>query len=137
MKKRKKSESISTFLGSDSNIEGILEFQGVIRLDGKVKGKIHSTSGTVIVGEKAVIDADMVVDGAIIMGEVNGTIDAREKIEVYPPGRVNGDIHAPMITIDSGATFNGNCGMKAREMKINRFTDSAGELPAPEGVGGN
>jgi cytoskeletal protein CcmA (bactofilin family) len=137
MRKRKKSESISTFLGSDSYIEGVLEFQGIIRLDGKVKGKIHSTQGTVIVGEKAVIDADMLVDGAIIMGEVNGTIDAREKIEVYPPGRVNGDINAPSITIDSGATFNGNCGMKAREMDLNRFIESPRDLPAPDEAGGN
>jgi cytoskeletal protein CcmA (bactofilin family) len=61
MKRNKKSESISTFLGSDSKIDGILEFQGMIRIDGKVKGRIHSSNGTVIVGEKAVIDADMVV----------------------------------------------------------------------------
>ncbi len=135
MRKKKRSESISTFLGLNSNIEGTIEFQGVIRLDGNVKGKIYSENGTVIVGEKAVIDADILVDGAVIMGEVNGTVDAREKIEVYSPGRVNGDINAPMITIDSGATFNGKCGMKAREMASKVFTDSPLQLPAPEKAG--
>ena len=38
---------------------------------------------------------------------------AKEKIEVYPPGRVVGDIHAPVILIESGVIFNGNCSMKA------------------------
>lgn len=124
MKKKKKMGSISTFLGSDSTIEGTLEFQGTIRLDGNVRGKIISNGGTVIVGEKAVINAELIVDGAIIMGEVNGTIDAKERIEVYPPGRVIGDIHAPVISIDTGAVFNGNCGMKAKKISTEKIHDS-------------
>jgi len=47
------------------------------------------------------------------MGEVNGTIHAKEKIEVYPPGRIVGDIQAPVVLIESGAIFNGNCSIKA------------------------
>jgi cytoskeletal protein CcmA (bactofilin family) len=52
MKKEKKISSISTFLGSDSSIEGTIEFQGTIRLDGRAKGKISSNGGTLIVGEE-------------------------------------------------------------------------------------
>jgi cytoskeletal protein CcmA (bactofilin family) len=48
------------------------------------------------------------------MGRFNGTIDARKRIELYPPGRIVGDIHAPTILIESGVVFNGNCSMKAR-----------------------
>ena len=113
MKKSKKVNSVSTFLGSDGIIEGTIEFKKTIRLDGKVKGKILSNSGTVIVGEKAVIQADINVDVVIIMGKVNGTIDARERIEVYPPGRIVGDIQAPTVLIESGVVFNGNCSMKS------------------------
>jgi len=116
MMRKKKKGVISTFLGPDASIEGNLEFQGTIRLDGKVRGRIFSENGTVIVGESAVIHADITVDSAIIMGTVDGTIEAKEKIEVYPPGRVHGDIYAPLISIDSGATFNGNCGMRPGDM---------------------
>ena len=112
MKKEKKANSITTFLGSGTSIEGTIEFQDTIRLDGNVKGKICSNNGTVIIGEKAVINAEIIVDVAIIMGEVNGTIDARERIEVHPPGRVVGDIQAPAVLIQSGVVFNGNCSMK-------------------------
>ena len=124
MGKKKKLGSISTFLGFGSSIEGTLEFQGTIRLDGNVRGKITSSNGTVIVGEKAVINAEIVVDGAIIMGEVNGTIDAKERIEVYPPGRVVGDIQSPIISIDPGAVFNGNCGMKSQTLSAKKLPDS-------------
>ena len=111
-KKDKKHDAISTFLGPDASIEGTIEFQGTIRLDGSVKGKIRSGEGTVIVGEKASVHAEIVVGTAIVMGEVVGTIDAAERIELYPPGRVSGDIQAPTISIEEGGMLNGNCSMK-------------------------
>ena len=129
--------AISTFLGSEAEIEGTIVFQGVIRLDGKVKGKIFSESGTIIVGERANVEADIVVNGALIMGEVTGSINARERIEVFPPGKVVGDIFAPVISIDPGARFIGNCGMKTREVTVKKFSDSPPELPAPEEAGEN
>lgn len=120
MKKEKKIASISTFLGVDSRIEGTIEFQGTIRLDGRVKGKISSNGGTLIVGEKAVIHADIRVDSIIVMGDVSGTIDAKERVEVHPPGRVSGDIEAGVISIEPGGVFNGNCSMKAKTVPIKK-----------------
>jgi len=113
MKKERKTDSISTFLGADASVDGSIEFQGTIRVDGKVTGKISSNGGTVIVGEKAVIHADISVGVAIVMGEVDGTVDAKDRIEVYPPGRVGGDIQAPVISIEPGGILNGRCTMKS------------------------
>ena len=112
MRKTKEPEKINTFFGAGTSIEGTIEFNNTVRLDGNVKGKIHGNQGTVIIGEKAVVNAEIIVDVAIIMGEVNGTIHAKKKIEVYPPGRVVGDIQAPVVLIESGVVFNGNCFMK-------------------------
>jgi len=123
MKKGKKHDSISTFLGSDASIDGTVEFRGAIRVDGNVKGKIKSNGGTLIVGEKAVVEAKITVGVAIIMGEVQGTIDAQDRIEIYPPGRVIGDIQAPVITVDEGGIFNGNCIMKDQAISSNKKKD--------------
>lgn len=128
MKKGKKADAINTFLGPDAAIEGKIEFRDTIRIDGKVKGKICSNGGTVVVGEKAVIDAEIVVDKAIIMGEINGSINANNRIEIYPPGRVTGDIQANVILIESGAVFNGKCSMKNRGISSEKPIDSAKKL---------
>lgn len=114
MKKEKKVDSISTFLGSDANFEGTIEFQGTIRVDGRVKGKICSEGGTLIVGEKAVVDAEIIAGTVIVMGELNGSIDAKERIEVYPPGRLGGNVQTAVISIKPGGIFNGNCAMKTQ-----------------------
>ncbi len=112
MRKKKKSEPVNTFLGRDTDIEGVIVFKGTIRLDGNVKGKISSTQGTIIVGQGAVIEADIHVEKAIIMGEVKGSVEATERIEVFAPGSVEGNIEAPVISIDTGVKFTGTCNMK-------------------------
>ncbi len=129
MKKDKKIASISTFLGFGSRIEGTVEFQGTIRLDGQVNGKISSKGGTLIVGERAVIEADIIVDTIIIMGEVSGTIDAKERIEVHPPGRLSGDIQAGVISIEPGGFFNGKCVMKSKTGSLKKPVASA-QIPS-------
>ena len=111
MKKEKQAEALSTFLGTDTTIEGTIDFKNTIRLDGKVKGMVQSSGGTLIVGEGAVIQADVNVGSAIIKGEINGSIMASKQIEVYPPAKIIGDIEAPVVAIESGVTFNGNCRM--------------------------
>ena len=129
MKKERKVDSISTFLGADSTFEGAIVFQGTIRVDGKVSGKISSKGGTLIVGEKASIDADVSVSVAVVMGEVNGTIDARDRIEVYPPGRIGGDIQAPVISVQPGGVFNGSCAMKASSNSSSKTKPTPKILP--------
>jgi cytoskeletal protein CcmA (bactofilin family) len=136
MGKEQKQASVSTLLGSDANIEGTIEFQDTIRLDGNVKGKIYGNEGTVVIGEKAVVEAEIVVDIAIIMGEVNGTVDAKKRIEVYPPARVVGDIQAPTVLIESGVMFDGNCTMKDRTVTSSKTSAPPKELSfskKPEG----
>ena len=112
MKKEKNADRISTFIGADASIDGTIEFKGTIRVDGRVKGNISSNGGTVVVGEKGVVNAEISVNVAVVMGEVNGSIDAKERIEVYPPGRLGGDIQSPIVSIEPGGIFNGNCVMK-------------------------
>ena len=117
MKKKEKritssdTSTISTLLGRDTRIDGTFAFNETIRVDGHVKGKLTSEKGTVIIGEHAVINADVNVGVAIVRGKVNGRFAAALRFEIYAPAQVVGDISAPTITIDSGVIFNGKCEM--------------------------
>jgi cytoskeletal protein CcmA (bactofilin family) len=119
----KKSSAITTFLGADAFFEGVISFEGTIRLDGKVNGEIKSESGTLIVGEKAEVNADIHVGVAKILGKVKGTVVASERIEAYEPSHIIGDIKAPVISINKGVLFNGNCIMTSQNITDDNVTD--------------
>ena len=111
MRKEKSNDTISTLLGAGTSVEGTLEFRDTIRLDGQVRGKIISPSGTLIIGEKALIEAEVSVGTVIIKGTVNGRIEAQDRVEIFAPARVSGDVVTPSIAIDAGVVFNGQCAM--------------------------
>lgn len=135
-KKRSAPEAgtISTLLGRDVQIEGTLNFKETIRIDGLIKGKLMSSQGTVIIGENAVIEADVHVGVAIIRGKVNGRVEAGQRIEIYAPAQVAGDISAPTVTIDSGVVFNGNCQMQALAKNLESRSGKPGPGASPPPV---
>lgn len=123
--------TILTLLGRDTLIEGDLTFKETIRIDGRIVGKLISTEGTVIIGEQAVVDADVKVGVAIIRGKINGRVEASQRIEIHSPAQVNGDIVAPMVAIDSGVVFNGNCMMPEPAPKAVQPKGKVAKEPPP------
>jgi cytoskeletal protein CcmA (bactofilin family) len=109
MKKAK--NEISAFLGRDTEFDGKFSFTGAVRIDGRLSGEIFS-SGTLIVGESAVIKAQINVADMLISGEVHGDIFAENKIEIKVPGKLFGNIQTPKLVIEEGVIFEGNCKMK-------------------------
>jgi cytoskeletal protein CcmA (bactofilin family) len=106
----KRKDEINAFLGKNTSFEGKLEFSGVVRVDGRVKGEILG-EGTLIVGESASIHADVQVTHLVISGEISGSLFARERMEIRSPGKVFGDIHAPTVIMEEGVIFEGHCRM--------------------------
>ena len=102
-------------LGPQSVLEGNLVFEGTLFLNGHAKGSIESRAGEIVVGEDAVIHADVFVRTATINGEIKGTVRATERIELHPPGRLYGELNAPVVQIKAGAIFEGKCTIKPKE----------------------
>lgn len=113
MKKSKR--GIQTFLGLETTLEGKLVFEGTVRLDGHFTGSIESKEGMMVVGEKAVMHADILVHTAVVCGEVSGNIRATNRIELHQPARVFGDLSSPVVIIDAGVVFHGNCSMEPKD----------------------
>ena len=107
----KKRESINAFLGRKTDFEGKLSFSGAVRIDGHFIGEIFA-DGTLIVGESAVIKSDVHVSHIIVSGEIRGNITADRRIEIRSPGKVYGNIQAPIVVMGEGVIFEGNCTMR-------------------------
>lgn len=101
-------EAIDTILGPGTHFKGVLSFEGSVRIDGKFDGEIAAGS-LLVVGEGAVIKANIRVNRAVIAGNVQGDIDANESVEVQPTGRIGGDIQTPELQLARGVTLEGRC----------------------------
>jgi cytoskeletal protein CcmA (bactofilin family) len=102
-----------TFLGKGADFKGVINFDGTVRIDGRLEGEVHST-GTVIVGEQAVIKGTILTGILLTSGKINGTVTATDKIQILKHGSVIGDVRTPSILIEDGAHFHGMCDMGAR-----------------------
>lgn len=107
----KNRDQINAFLGKETEFEGKLSFKGAVRIDGRFTGEIY-TDGTLIAGESAVMKSEIHVSHIIISGEIRGNIIADKRIEIHAPGKVYGNIQAPVVVIDEGVIFEGNCRMQ-------------------------
>lgn len=101
-------EKADTIIGEDIIFKGTLRFNNSLRLKGQMKGTIES-NGSLIVDETGQVDADITVSSLQVNGSLRGNVEAREKVEVGKTGTVIGDIKTPLISIETGAKFSGNC----------------------------
>lgn len=107
-------EKTITFLGKNTEYEGKLTFHGAVRIDGHFKGEILAV-GNLFIGEEGKVEANIHISSIVIFGEAHGTIIADERIEMRAPGKVFGNIQTPLLIIDEGVTFEGDCRMGFQE----------------------
>ncbi len=110
--KKGKDDAVTGFLGSQTEFTGKLAFSGVVHLDGNFQGEIISR-GTLVVGSESVVKAQIHSAVLKVAGEVHGDLTATEKIELYPPAKVYGNIRTPSLVVEEGVLFEGTCSMAA------------------------
>lgn len=123
-----KDGTMSGFVGGGTTLSGEAVFKGMLRVDGHLTGQIKSDEGTLIVSSGGRVDANINVAVAKINGIINGDIVARERLEFGRAAQVRGDIQTPVLIIEQGAIFEGNCRMKtvtAAEQPANERTDKS------------
>ena len=81
-----------------------------IRIDGTFEGKIQS-KGRVVVGESAHIKGDIVCDSIDLWGKVEGNVFVKDTLNLKEGCSVNGNLNVRKLSVELGATFNGNCKM--------------------------
>src|ERR1044072_9110546 len=120
---------ITTLLGRGATFEGKLTFEGTVRVDGRFKGEVFSDD-VLVIGEGAIVEAEIDIGEVIIQGTVIGNIKAKRSIEIHAPGRVKGDLHTPTLQIDKGVIFEGRSFMEAATS--NRPAAAPAAQPVPQ-----
>ncbi len=97
-----------TVVGPSVKIQGDLNSEGNIKIEGQVSGKVK-TSQSVFVIPGAKIAADVLAGNAVIGGEILGNIKIGGHLILQSTAKISGDITCAILRVEDGAQFTGKC----------------------------
>ncbi|MDP6490977.1 MAG: polymer-forming cytoskeletal protein [Kiritimatiellia bacterium] len=100
------SEAVQTTIAEDIEITGSVKCASTIQIDGKLNGDL-SSSGNTTIGANAVINGNIASDSAVVKGQVNGNVTAKDRIQLTATAKLTGDIRAKRLSVEDGATLIG------------------------------
>jgi len=104
------SQQAETVVGPSVKIQGDLNSDGNIRIEGQVTGKVK-TSQSVFVNPGAKIAADLLAGNAVIGGEIQGNLKVSGQLILQSTAKLTGDISCQVLRVEDGAQFTGKCSM--------------------------
>ncbi len=102
-------ENVSVF-NEDAEFNGDMIFTNPVQIEGKYKGTIKSDS-VLIISKGASVRADINSKVLILEGLLKGDVTALEKVDIFPSGRLFGNITTGKLKIADGVIFEGTCRM--------------------------
>ncbi|MBP7901471.1 MAG: polymer-forming cytoskeletal protein [Spirochaetes bacterium] len=121
---------VTTVFGKDTEFYGDLSFSKSLQINGFFEGEI-TAKGFMVVGEGAVVKANIKAKSVIISGTVYGNVEADSKLEIMPSGKLYGNIRTAKLKIADGVVFEGNCEM-IKEQKRSEPPKKKGETEAAD-----
>src|ERR1700730_1723977 len=97
-------------MGPNDSLEGKLTYEGHVIVDGRAEGELRVT-GNIEVAPGAKVKALLEASNVTIRGEVEGALNARDKLILGKNAKLSGDIHVRRLQIEDGASLNGHVRM--------------------------
>jgi len=114
MFERKKSlvpqKRIDSLIGAGTTVRGDITFNGGLRIDGRVDGKVSTVDnqpGTLVVSEQAKVTGEVRVSHVVINGAVSGPVFATDYLELQAKAKVEGDVLYRVVEMHVGAVVQG------------------------------
>ncbi len=109
----RKSPTAVSVIGKDITIEGGVNGEGEVHIDGVVRGDVRV--GRLSVGESGHVEGTISAELVEVRGKVIGAITAKQ-IRLFATAHVDGDITHEQLAMETGASFQG------RSLKFQRPT---------------
>ena len=104
-----------SIIGVGMTIIGDVETDGVVKVEGRVKGSVRA-SQQILLAPGGMVEGDLESKEAIIGGEVRGTVRAEDRVEIQATSVIQGDIITARIAILEGGQVNGEIKMGGHEL---------------------
>ena len=103
-------QGVTTLIGKGTDFKGTIDTQGTVRIEGTMEGRI-TAQGDIYIGEQSIVKADIVGKRIVVAGEVTGSIEAINGLEITGTGKVYGDVTGSQLIVAEGAVYKGKVNM--------------------------
>jgi cytoskeletal protein CcmA (bactofilin family) len=114
-------------IGKAVRVVGQIFTKEDLYVDGDVEGTIESLENKITVGPNGRVQAGIRAREVVILGQVQGNVEATDKVDIRKEAKLVGDITTSRISIEDGALFKGSIDIKKQEVKAS----SAPVIPTP------
>lgn len=127
-------------IGPSIRIDGDLQGDEDLVVEGKVTGTVQLKSHTLTIGSQGQVKARVYAHTILVEGTVDGDLYASERISIRQSARIEGNIYAPRISLEDGARFRGTIDMETDNEAFRkafgnpRAASAAGNGPSPAGA---
>jgi cytoskeletal protein CcmA (bactofilin family) len=108
------SSSEPATIGRSITIRGDVTGDEDLYIQGRIEGTIDLKQHNVTVGPEGRVKANMKGRMVTIEGEVDGNVTGQEQVALRSASKVNGDIVAPRVVLEDGASFLGSIDMSGK-----------------------
>ncbi|MGA2598155.1 MAG: polymer-forming cytoskeletal protein [Bryobacteraceae bacterium] len=98
----------SAIIGKSVSIKGNIFSQEDLTIEGEVEGSVELKENRLTVGPNGRVQAGVKAREIVVLGSINGNVEATEKIDIRKEARLVGDIKTSRIVIEDGAYFKGS-----------------------------
>jgi cytoskeletal protein CcmA (bactofilin family) len=103
----------ASILGPTLFFKGDLSAEEDLLIQGRVEGSITHTQ-RLSVGPQGIVKANIRAQVIIVEGTVDGDLQAEKSVVLKDTAKVRGNLYAPSISINEGASFSGNIDMSGK-----------------------
>jgi cytoskeletal protein CcmA (bactofilin family) len=109
-KKQRRHTVVETLVGSNSKVQGDIDFRGGCHIDGAVNGNVTAdpdSESALSISDIGSVDGGVTVPYVVLNGVVRGDVYASQRVELGPTARVIGNLYYNLIEMAIGAEING------------------------------
>lgn len=103
-------DTYNTIIGVGSSLRGTLMVDGTLRVDGDFDGDLLNCD-RLEVGPHGCVRVDVHVREAVVAGQMHGSVQAEDKVELITGAKMFGDLTCRRVIIEDGVHFSGRCTM--------------------------
>ena len=103
-------------IGKAVKINGQIYSKEDLYVDGDVEGTIELQEHRLTIGPNGKVHSSVKAREVVVLGNIQGNVDASDKLEIRKDARLVGDIKTARIIIEDGAYFKGSIDIVKPEM---------------------